>query len=86
MKQKQPTDLRARRIKLGMTQEGLAMKVGMSAPMIHNIEFGAQRGSLVTRLKIARALKIDPRSLLTKTEIEDYLTGAREIQDKGSAR
>jgi len=82
MKQK-PIDLRARRQELGMTMEELAVQIGMTAPMVRNIELRTQRGSLATRLKIARALKVHPRSLLTKTEMEDFITGARQIKAKG---
>lgn len=66
---KQFDGLRARREELGMTLEDVAAKVGVTPVMIRNVEVGAQRGSLVTRSKIADALGIPLRYLVSKAEV-----------------
>jgi transcriptional regulator with XRE-family HTH domain len=69
--------LRARREELGLTLEDVAVKVGLSAAMVRAVEVGAQRGTLITRSKIADALKIPLRYIVSKDEADELLGLAR---------
>jgi len=69
--------LRARREELGMTLEDVAVKVGLSPAMVRAVEVGAQRGTLITRAKIADALKIPLRYIVSKSEADEILGLAR---------
>ena len=77
MKQK-TIDLRARRQELNLTLEDVATIAGRSSAMIRSIEVGGQRGSLVTRAKIADALKIPLSSLMSSAETND-LAGLEDV-------
>jgi transcriptional regulator with XRE-family HTH domain len=56
--------LRARRIAAGLSRAALAARSGVSAPGIARMELGAQRPWLVTLLKLAEALGVEPGELL----------------------
>lgn len=60
--------LRARRQELGLTLEEVGAKAGLSSAMIRSVEVGGQKGSLITRSKIAGALNIPLRSLVSDAE------------------
>lgn len=55
--------VRAERQKRGMTQEDLAVKVGLGRPSIANIELGYQRILLSDVFVFADALRVRPRAL-----------------------
>ncbi len=60
------SNIRQRRIDIGMTQLTLAAKAGVKRTSIANMERGAQ-GILVHQLlNIAKALKVSPASLVPK--------------------
>jgi transcriptional regulator with XRE-family HTH domain len=63
--------LRARREELGLTIEGLAVKVGLSPAMVRAVELGLQRGTLTTRSRIADALKVPLKNVLTQKEVAE---------------
>ena len=60
--------LRARRLELGLTLEELGRKTGLTAVMVRSVELGAMRGSLLTRARVASALGIPLRLLISKEE------------------
>ena len=76
--------LRARRKELGLTLEDVAAKVGLTSAMIRSVEVGAQKGSLVTRAKIAEALKIPLGYLVSNAEAEQLseLTRIGKVKNK----
>ena len=55
--------LRIFRTKAGLTQEGLAQKVGVTRKTINTVENGIFIPSTVLALKLARALETDVHSL-----------------------
>ena len=60
----------SKRKKLGLTQEGLAIKTGLSRSYIADTEGGRYTPSLNSSYKIAKALKSDLNFLLKMTEIQ----------------
>lgn len=60
------TLIRLRRDSIGMTQSTLAARAGVSRTSIANIERGGQAMLVHQLLNIARALKVQPVSLLPK--------------------
>ena len=56
--------VRRARMKLNLTQEVLAEKVGVSIPTISHIETGTNKVSLELFIKIARALNVTPDELI----------------------
>lgn len=73
--------LRERREELGLTLEDVAVKVGLSAAMIRAVEVGAQRGTMNTRAKIADALKIPLKNVLTQKEVAELAELSRIGQE-----
>ena len=69
--------LRAKRQSMGLTIEQLAARVGLSSSMVRQVEVGAQRGSLGTRVKIANALNLPLRYLVSYSEAEGLMGLAR---------
>lgn len=59
------------RKKLGMTQDELSIKAGLSRSYIADTEAGRYTPSLNSLCRIARALKSDLNFLLKMTEIQD---------------
>ncbi len=60
----------SKRKKLGLTQEGLSIKTGLSRSFIADTEAGRYTPSLNSLYKIAKALKSDLNFLLKMTEIQ----------------
>jgi len=65
---KQDSDLRKRRQELGMSIRAVAEKAGISAASVRAMETGLFQGKLMTRQKIAEALGIPLRDLMTPEE------------------
>lgn len=65
--------MRARRIELGLTQEGLAERIGVSASFVGHIERGEKKASLETIAHLGEALGM---SL-------DYLIIGRKMKCEG---
>ena len=64
--------IRRRRAKIGMTQAALADMAGLSRTSVTNIERGGQALLVHQLLELARALRVNPTSLLpTAQAIED---------------
>ena len=82
MKRKR-VDLKARRLELGMTIEAVAVKAGISPSMVRFIERGLELGSLRTRMRLADALKIPRRELLTEDEVNALARPARGTRGAG---
>jgi transcriptional regulator with XRE-family HTH domain len=61
-------DLRKRRKELGLTLAQVAQKAGLTAPGVRSIENGLFRGKLATRQRLAQALDVPFRSLMTDEE------------------
>lgn len=57
--------LKAHRIRLGMTQEALAERAGISTDMVSKIEGGSSGARFGVIEKLASALGIDPAELFT---------------------
>lgn len=53
----------------GLTQEALGNSVGLSRTSITNVEKGKQKVLLHTFVNIANTLRINPESLLPKTQL-----------------
>ncbi len=62
--------VRAERKKLGLTQEELAEKVGITGNFIGHIERGNKKASLDTLIKLADALEILIGNLFTEVKYE----------------
>ena len=56
--------IRQRRLKLGLSQEGLALEVGLDRSYIGGIERGEHNVALMNLLRIAIALKLSGARLL----------------------
>jgi transcriptional regulator with XRE-family HTH domain len=65
---KKPFDMRARRKELGLTLEELGAKAGLSGSVVRQLEVGAFKGTFLTRHKIADALGIPVRFLMSEEE------------------
>jgi ribosome-binding protein aMBF1 (putative translation factor) len=59
-------NVRAARDKAGMSQAALGKRAGMVASVITRLESGAHFPSLMSLLKVAEALGIEPAKLLKK--------------------
>lgn len=57
--------LKAHRVRLGLTQEALAERAGISTDMISKIESGSSGARFGVIEKLATALRIDPAELFT---------------------
>jgi len=63
--------IRAGRSILGMTQDGLAAQAEVSQATISRLENGSFEASDATRIKIARALGVDPHVLFPYVDAEE---------------
>lgn len=70
--------IRSQRKLLGMTQEELSEKVGVSCSFIGHIERGSRKLSLETLVNISEALNISCDALL-----QDSLNGSRFVETSG---
>lgn len=70
--------IRSQRKLLGMTQEELSEKVGVSCSFIGHIERGSRKLSLETLVNISEALNISCDALL-----QDSLNGSRSVETSG---
>lgn len=59
--------IRSARKWLGMTQEGLAARVGLSLSFVGHIERGTRKASIETIVKICEVLKLSLDELLAET-------------------
>lgn len=57
--------VRAHRMRLGLTQEGLAERAGISPDMVSKIEGGTSGARFGVIAKLAEALGVDPAELFT---------------------
>lgn len=57
--------LKAHRVRLGLTQEALAERAGISTDMISKIEGGASGARFGVITQLAKALGVDPAELFT---------------------
>ncbi len=62
------SNIRKRRVAIGMTQSDLAAKAGVKRTSIANMERGAQAILVHQLLNIARALKVSSASLMPKDD------------------
>ena len=62
--------VRSRRAQVGLTQDELARRVGMTRTSITNIESGRQKVQLHTLYDIADALDVAPEALLPPPEAQ----------------
>jgi len=74
-KQKLGAAISSKRKKLGLTQEELSIKAGLSRSYIADTEAGRYTPSLNSIYGIAKALKSDLNFLLRMTEIQDNEEG-----------
>ena len=63
-------NVRARREKLGLTQEQLGFETGLDRTYISGIERGTRNPSLDVIVKIASALETSPSGLLSTSNVE----------------
>jgi transcriptional regulator with XRE-family HTH domain len=56
--------IRQRRLKLGLSQEGLALEVGLDRSYLGGVERGEHNVAIVNIVKIARCLKLSTAKLL----------------------
>lgn len=64
--------LRARRVELDLSIDDLAEKTGLSPSMVRQVEEDRQRGSLSTRIRIANALDLPLRYMVSGTEAAEF--------------
>lgn len=57
--------MRARRLEIGMTQEGLAHEAGFHRTYVASLEMGLRNPSLETIARLATALGVDMADLVT---------------------
>ncbi len=60
--------VRAERERVGLSQEQLAVAAGLHRTYVGSVERGERNISILNIHKIARALKVDPDSLLAPSE------------------
>lgn len=70
--------MRKERLSLGMTQEVLSEKAGISVSFLGQIERGERKPSLETVINIANALQVTVDFLLT----DSYQTASRSLVDE----
>jgi DNA-binding XRE family transcriptional regulator len=70
---KESRKLREARIKAGLTIQGLADKAEVPWATVQAIEVGRLSGSLMTKMKLADALKIPFYDLISKAEAETFM-------------
>lgn len=68
--------VRAARRQAGLTQDALAMRVGLTRASINNIEHGRQKILVHTLFDLAGALGIAPAALLPPLAAEHHLSRA----------
>ncbi|MCL6092122.1 MAG: helix-turn-helix domain-containing protein [Actinobacteria bacterium] len=56
--------IRSRRLALGLSQEALGERSGFHPTFVSSVERGERNVSLMTMLRLAEALKVDPASLV----------------------
>ena len=77
--------IRTRRTALGLTQEQLAGKLGVSAPAVNKWERGNSYPDITLLPVLARTLRVDLNTLLsfredlTETEIAEFLNRLYEV-------
>ena len=69
-------DLRTARKRVGMSQEALAKKIGVSQPIIHHIETGQTFPSVFQQMQIEKALNV---SIDWEDHINAPLTGREKL-------
>lgn len=74
--------LKARREELNLTLEDLAKLVNISPAYVRSIELGHQKGRLAIRSRIADALKVPLRYLLSDAEAKEILGLSKELEEK----
>lgn len=57
--------IRVRRLHLGMTQDHLAEAIGIDRRTLQRIEYGANDARVSHLLRIAKALRVHPKDLLS---------------------
>lgn len=72
--------VRASRLRRGLTQEQLAEQAGLSVPYISHIERAAKRPSLEALVRIAAALELTLDQLLTGNQPADREAYLPEVQ------
>lgn len=79
------TRVRAARRRLGMTQEELAEKVGISSSFLGHIERGTRIASLETLVLLCNALHVTPQALLTASldsTFSDHMPNSLSYDDR----
>jgi transcriptional regulator with XRE-family HTH domain len=71
-------NMRQRRRVLGISQEQLAERVGVSVNHVSKIEVGLKTPSLGTTIKIARALEMEPSDLFAD-ECAEWMDESHEL-------
>lgn len=69
----------------GLTQEGLAEKIDISASFMGHIERGSRIASLETLVALCTALKVSPAYLLAASlpsELEDHMPPAMSSEER----
>ena len=69
--------VRRQRVKLGITQEGLAERSGFHVTWISSVENGRRNLSVVSLVRLASALEVDPSRLVRGLGPEEPPTGNR---------
>ena len=77
--------IRAARIRLGISQEGLALTAGLSRAYVGSVERGERDLSVRVVWKLAHALKAEISEILPITPLGDGTTGANEGGNYASA-
>lgn len=75
------TRIKTARIKADLSQEQLAVLVGMSTSHLSNIENGTTRISLTTLVNLANALSVTPDALLCDSVIHAKTQFEQDIQE-----
>lgn len=77
--------VRAARRRLGMTQEELAEKAGISPSFLGHIERGTRIASLETLVLLCNALHVTPQALLTASldsAFSDHMPNSLSLDDR----
>lgn len=70
------TEVRRRRVSLGLTLDDLAERSGLSPHYLSTLENGRRDPHVSTLVAIAKALRIEPAELLGKGRVEEPGAGA----------
>ena len=62
-------ELKARRQELGLSQEALAVRIGLHKQFVSRVELGERRLDIAEFIDIARALELEPAAMVARVPL-----------------